>query len=353
MGNYVIDMAKDIIGQYGKKFMDMDETTALNELGKIGIETTMKNIRDDLALMGVKFDVWFSEKSLKETGTYDRVLGMLRDNHYVAEKEEATWFVSTALGEDKDNVLIRSDGTPTYFAFDVAYHYNKFAERKFNRVIDIWGADHHGHVNRMKTVVGALGINPERLNIIITQLVTLKRGNEVVRISKRSGDLITLREVIDEVGVDACRFVFLSRSADSQMDFDLELAKKQSSDNPVYYVQYAHARISSILKLAQEQNINYDDGETSILDHESEIDLIKQMILLPEMVELIASTQEPHHLPFYAQQLATIFHSFYKQCRVVTDNKDMTRARLKLVRAAQIVLARTLYLMGMNAPESM
>ena len=199
------------------------------------------------------YDAWFSEQSLYENGQFNAAMSLLHDGGYIAQREKATWFMSTALGEDKDNVVIRSDGSPTYFGADIAYHYNKFVERRFDRVIDIWGADHQGHVSRMKAVASALGIDPDRLTIIISQMVTLRRGKEIVRISKRTGDMITLREVIDEVGADACRFFFLSRSADSQMDFDLELAKKQSADNPVYYVQYAHARIASILRLAEEK----------------------------------------------------------------------------------------------------
>jgi arginyl-tRNA synthetase len=210
-----------------------------------------------------------------------------------------------------------------------------------------------GHVSRMKAVVNALGIEPERLEIIIHQMVTLHRGGEVVKISKRSGDLITLRELVEEVGADACRFFFLSRTADSQMDFDLELAKKQSSDNPVYYVQYAHARIASILRLAQERGVDNLDGDVSLLTTEPELILIRKMLLLPEIVETIALTLEPHHLTYYAQDLATVFHAFYKNCRVVTDDVALTGARLKLVRAAKIVLGRTLRLMGMNAPDKM
>ena len=280
-------------------------------------------------------------------------MSLLRQGSYITEKEGATWFVSTALGDDKDNVVVRGDGSPTYFASDIAYHYNKFLERKFDRVIDIWGADHQGHVSRMKAVVGALGIAPERLEVIIYQMVTLRRGDELVRISKRSGDIITLREVVDEVGIDACRFFFLSRSADSQMDFDLELAKKQSADNPVYYVQYAHARIASIIRLAQEKGIDYGEGEVSLLTAEPELTLIRQMLRLPEIVEIVVNTLEPHHLTYYAQDLATVFHSFYKQCRVVSQDEVLTKARLKLVEAAKIVLAKSLHLMGMTAPESM
>jgi len=353
LGSYMVDLAGKIVDKEGKRFLEMSGEAALRELGAIGVAEIMRMIRQDLELLGVEFDVWFSEQSLYKNSQYKKAMKLLRDGGYVAEKENATWFISSALGEDKDNVLIRSDGSPTYFASDVAYHFNKFLERQFGTVINIWGADHQGHVSRMIAVVNALGINPERLKIIICQLVTLRRGQEVVRVSKRSGDIITLRELIDEVGSDACRFVFLSRSADAQMDFDLELAKKQSADNPVYYVQYAHARIASILRLAKEEGIDYARGDVSLLTTEPELTLIRRMILLPEILELVASTMEPHHLPYYAQDLATVFHSFYKQCRVVSKNQELTWARLKLVEAAQIVLARTLRLMGMTAPESM
>jgi arginyl-tRNA synthetase len=280
-------------------------------------------------------------------------MSLLKKGGHLAEKESATWFVSTALGEDKDNVVVRSDGSATYFATDIAYHYNKFIERKFDRVIDIWGADHQGHVSRMKAVIGALDIDPQRLEVIISQMVTLRRGGELVRISKRSGDIITLREVVEEVGADACRFFFLARSADSQMDFDLELAKKESQENPVYYVQYAHARIASILRLAEERKIDFAGGDVCLLTDEAELALIRRMLLLPEIIELAVKTLEPHHLAYYAQDLATAFHSFYKQCRVVSNDEALCKARLKLVLAARTVLARTLHLMGMTAPDTM
>jgi arginyl-tRNA synthetase len=301
----------------------------------------------------VDFDVWFSEKDLYQGEQYQKAMSLLQSKGYIARKENAVWFESSALGEDKDNVLVRSDGSPTYFASDISYHYNKFLERKFDCVIDIWGADHQGHVPRMKAAAKALGVDPQRLEVVICQLVTLRRGEEVVRLSKRSGDIITLREVIEEVGADACRFAFLSRSADSQMDFDLELAKKQSADNPVYYVQYAHARIASILRLAGQREIDYGQGDVALLTTEPELSLIRKLMLLPEIVEQVVTTLEPHHLPYYAQDLATVFHSFYKQCRVVSQDEALTKARLKLVRASQIVLARVLHLMGMTAPESM
>jgi len=352
-GNYVVDLAKEIIAEEGDRFLALPEPEAVSQLGRLGLEKIVQQIRDDLELLRVSFDVWFSESSLYDNGQYQKVMSLLRRGGYITEKEGATWFVSTALGEDKDNVVVRSDGSPTYFASDIAYHYNKFLERKFDKVINIWGADHQGHISRMKAVVGALGISPERLQVIISQMVTLRRGEELVRVSKRSGDIITLREVVDEVGADACRFFFLSRSADAQMDFDIELAKKQSADNPVYYVQYAHARIASILRLAKGKGIDYKDGDVSLLTSEPELTLIRKMLLLPEIVEVVACTLEPHHLTYYAQDLATVFHSFYKQCRVVSRDEALTKARLKLVEAAKIVLARALHLMGMTAPERM
>jgi arginyl-tRNA synthetase len=352
-GSYITELAKELTDEHGDKFLKMSPEEGESKLGKLGLDKMLAQIKDSLESLRVYFDSWFSESSLYEDGQYEKVMSLLKQSGYIAEKESAVWFVSTALGEDKDNVVIRSDGTATYFATDIAYHYNKFIERGFDKVIDIWGADHQGHVSRMEAVVGALGIDPKRLKVIISQMITLKRGGELVKLSKRSGDMISLSEVIEEVGVDACRFFFLCRSADSQMDFDLELAKKESQDNPVYYIQYAYARISSILRLAEEKGINYEDGDVSLLNDESELTLIRRMLLLPEIIEMISNTLEPHHLTYYAQDLATVFHSFYKQCRVVTDEIEITKARLKLVASARIVLDRTLSLMGMSAPEKM
>ncbi len=353
---YMAELAREIIAEQGDRFLNLPAEEAIPQLGHLGLDKMVKQIKVDLELLGVGFDVWFSEQSLFDKGQFQKVMTLLREQGYIAEKEGATWFVSTALGDQKDNVVVRGDGSPTYFASDIAYHYNKFLERKFDKVINIWGADHQGHISRMKAVIGALGIAPEQLEVIISQMVTLRRGGEMVRISKRSGDIITLREVVDEVGADACRFFFLSRSADSQMDFDLELAKKESAENPVYYVQYAHARIASILRLAQQQKIDYQDGDVSLLTTEPELTLIRKMLLLPEIVETVAVTLQPHHLTYFAQDLATVFHSFYKQCRVVSrapEDAALTRARLKLVKAVKQVLARTLHLMGMTAPDKM
>jgi len=308
VGGYMVELAKEIIAKEGDRFLTLPEPEAVLGLGQLGLDRMLGQIRTDLEVLGVTFDIWFSEQSLYDGGQYEKVKSILEKGGYVAEKEGATWFISTALGEDKDNVIVRGDGSPTYFAADIAYHYNKFAERRFDRVIDIWGADHHGHVSRMKAVLGAFGVDPERLGVIIA----------------------------------------------SQMDFDLELAKKQSADNPVYYVQYAHARIASILRLAGERGIDFHDGDVSLLTAEPELSLIRKMLLLPEIIEAVASTLEPHHLAYYAQELATVFHGFYTQCRVVSlQDEVLSKARLKLVAAAKLVLARTLYLMGMTAPETM
>jgi len=353
LGDYMIDLANEIVQQYGDRFLSQKGEDAISELSSIGTDRMVDGIKGDLDLINVRFDRWFSEKHLYESGQYDRAMSLLENGGYVVRRDNATWFESSALGEDKDNVLVRSDGSPTYFASDVAYHYNKFVGRGFEQVIDIWGADHQGHVPRMRTVIEALGGAPGQFRVIICQLVTLRRGKETVKVSKRSGDMVTLRELIDEVGSDACRFVFLSRSADSQMDFDIELAKRQSADNPVYYVQYAHARIASIIRLAQERKIDWSEGDVSRLRTEPELTLIRQLILLPEKVEEVANMLQPQHLPYYAQDLATVFHSFYKHCRVISKDPELSQARLKLVRATQVVLARVLHLMGITAPERM
>ena len=352
-GHYVVDLAGEIVQEEGERFLLLSEAEAVSELAEIGTARMVERIKQDFALVNVAFDVWFSEKSLYEGGQYDKAMDMLKRGGYVTERANAIWLTSSLLGEDKDDVLVRSNGAPTYLASDIAYHYDKFLVRRFDRVVDIWGADHQGHIGGMRAMLKALGLAPERLRMIIHQLVTLRWGEEIVKVSKRSGDMITLRELVDEVGADACRFFFLSRSADSQMDFDVELAKRQSAENPVYYVQYAHARIASIIRLAEERGIDYAEGDVSLLCTEPELALIRRLVLLPEIVERVAVSLEPHHLPYYAQDLATVFHSFYKQCRVVSEDRAMTAARLKLVKATQIVLARVLGFMGMTAPDRM
>ncbi|MBI3954384.1 MAG: arginine--tRNA ligase [Chloroflexi bacterium] len=358
-GQYVKEWAERLLSEQPELRLRLQAGAALDEMPELrasALRFTLDRIREDLALLGIGFDEWFSEQGLYDSGLYDRVMALLRERGHVQEKEGARWFVSTALGEDKDNVLVRSSGLPTYFASDIAYHYDKFVARGFDRVIDIWGADHQGHVSRMKAVMTALGLDPARLQIVISQLVTLRRGAAIVRVSKRTGDIITLRELVEEVGPDACRFFFLARSADAQMDFDLELAKRESQENPVYYVQYAHARIAGILEHARREKgiTSWDDGAVSLLTHPAELALVRLMLQLPETVELIARTLEAQHLPRYAQELATAFHLFYRDCRVVDDAApDLTRARLKLMEAARLTLARVLGLMGIAAPEQM
>jgi arginyl-tRNA synthetase len=356
VGEYVADLANEIVASEGSRFADMEERQAAKEIGDIGRGKMVELIRDDLAHIGVVFDNWFSESVLFRDGDYALVVKLLRENNYLSEREGALWFNSSKLGDDRDNVVVRSTGEPTYFASDIAYHYNKFINRRYDGAVDIWGADHQGHVPRMKLAVAALGIDADRLTVLISQMVTLKRGQEVVRASKRTGEFVTLRELADEVGRDACRYFFLARAASTQMEFDLELAKQESSENPVYYVQYAHARNAGILNLARNQNIDWSVGDVTLLSHPSELSLIRVMLRLPELVAHMSRTLEPHHLPHYTMELATAFHWFYENCRVISshaEDRDITLARLKLVEAAQVVLRRSLDLMGMNAPEHM
>ena len=355
-GDYIADIAADIIQSEGDRYLELNDAAAIRSIGDLAREQMIAVIRADLSAIGVDFDNWFSERQLFQDKDYDRAMARLREGGHLAERSGALWFNSTALGDDRDNVVVRSSGEPTYFASDIAYHFNKFDCRGFDRVIDIWGADHQGHVPRMKAAVTALGMEPESLTVLISQMVTLKRGDETVRASKRTGDFITLRELVDEVGVDACRYFFLARSPSTQMEFDMELATRESSENPVYYVQYAHARNASILKLAAERNIDYSHGDVTLLDSPYELSLIRTMLRLPELIVQVAENLEPHHLPHYAMELATAFHHFYENCRVVSadaaDN-DITLARLKLVSAAQVAFRRTLTLMGMSAPDRM
>jgi arginyl-tRNA synthetase len=314
----------------------------------------LEGAKADLEAMQVRYDCWFSEQTLYQDGQFSDIMSLLRQAGHLDTHDGAVWFKASDLGGDKDEVVIRSNGTPGYFASDIAYHYDKFVRRKFDRVIDVWGADHQGHVSRMKEMMKALGLDPARLTIVLYQLVTLKRGGEIVRLSKRTGDMITLREVVDEVGSDAMRFFLLSRSADSQMDFDLDLAKAQSDENPVYYIQYAHARISSILRHGSETD--WQDGDVRLLVCPAELALIRSMVRLPEAIRLASEQLAPHHLAYYAYELAAAFHAFYRDCRVVSSDpadEPVTRARLKLVSACRVVLARSLGLMGMRTPDVM
>jgi arginyl-tRNA synthetase len=352
-GEYMVALAEKLKAEKGDSLLKPPGEPHPPELHDLGVDRMMDLIREDLAAVDVHYDRWFSERSLYSDGTYEKTMAHLREGGFVTEREGAVWLSSSDLGDEKDNVLVRSTGQPTYFASDVAYHYDKFINRGFQRVFNVWGADHQGHVPRMKAAVAALGVDPERLTIIVYQLVTLKRGDEIVRLSKRAGEIITLRDVVDEVGADAVRFFFVGRAADSHMDFDIELAKRQSAENPVYYVQYAHARIAGILTHAKERIASFDDGDVALLTHESELALSRKMLQLPELVETVAVNLEPHLLPYYAIDLATAFHDFYEKCRVVSDDEALSKARLKLCAAARLALARALSLIGVSAPERM
>jgi arginyl-tRNA synthetase len=362
-GAYVFEMGKEIAAKHGDQYLQMPREQAVRELGRLGIDVVLAQLHDTLARLNVNFDEWFSERSLYSAGTFAQVFKSLQEKGLIFEKDGATWLAAQELGEAQDAVLIRSPEVipdpelrPTYLASDVAYAWNKLVVRDFERAIYVLGADHHGDAMRIKASVRALGIPEDRINILIYQFVNLKRGAELVKMSKRTGEFVTLDELIDEVGADAVRFMLISQSANTTMDFDLDLAVKQSDENPVYYVQYAHARIASILKHAAELSATGEGGDVSLLTHPAELELIREILRLPEIVEIAASRLEPHHLPHYAIELAGVFHSFYRQCRVVSsDPADaaLTRARLRLVAAAKNALARTLGLMGVRAPESM
>ena len=366
-GPYMIEFGKRAAQEHGTHFLEMERAQALKALGDIGLGYVLESVRADTELMGIRFDRWFSERSLYDDGVFAQVMTILRQGNHLVERDGAVWFNATGLGADreasperstgdKDEVIIRSSGAPGYFASDIAYHYDKFVRRGFEWVIDVWGADHQGHVPRMHAMMQALGLDPKALTIILYQLVTLKRGGEVVRLSKRTGEMISLREVLEDVGSDAVRFFLVSRAPESQMEFDLDLAKQQSNENPVYYVQYAHARIHSILEVAKERGLETEEGDVSLLKHPMELELIRRMLMLPEVVESSAVTLSPHHLAHYAQDLASQFHLFYRDCHVVSsepEERELSLARLKLVRAAKAVLARSLHLMGMSAPEHM
>ena len=352
-GAYMKDLARQIADAEGNRFLSTPERTAVAEVGARAFELVVQSIKTTLERLGVSYERWFSEQSLYDNGEVVATIEQLDGRGYVTQREGASWFASSRLGDDKDHVLVRSNGTPTYLAADIAYHVDKLVNREFERAIDIWGGDHQGHVQRMKSALSALEIDPGRLDIVVHQMITLRRGTEIVRMAKRTGDLVTLDEVIDEVGADACRFYFLSRSIGSQMEFDLELAKAQSNENPVYYVQYAHARISSILRNAGDVGLDPRNADLNLLSDPSELQLIRKLLALPEVIELAANNLEPHHLPHYAQELATAFHWFYTQCRVISEDSDLTSARLILCLAAKVTLARTLHLMGMSAPDKM
>lgn len=354
-GEYIRDLARQALAEKGEQLLHHPEEEAVRILTDFGGSRILAGITTDLADFGVRFDNWYSERTLWERGEIQKGLDYLREKGFAYEKDEALWFASTRFGDDKDRVMLRSNGMTTYFASDVAYHKEKF-ERGFDLVIDIWGADHHGYIPRMKAAVAALGHDREALQVILVQLVNLLRGGVPAAMSTRSGEFVTLREVMDEVGTDACRYYFLSRHSDSKLDFDLELAKEQSADNPVYYIQYAHARICSIQRKAAEEGIGLPARGTidfSVLDLPEELTLTKFLAQFPEVVAAAGRAFEPHRLTAYLQELATQFHAYYNRHRVVGEDAKTTSARLYLVNCIQTVIANALSLLGISAPERM
>ena len=356
-GEYLQELASELLAELGSGLASRSREEVIVALAPEALKRTLAGIKSTLERLDITYDEWFSEKQLIDSGQFENALAILQNNGYIVERDGARWFLSTRFGEEDDDVVVRSGGGgPTYFGTDIAYHYNKFFMRKFDKVIDVWGADHHGHVSRMKSVVKAFGGNADDLTIILNQIVNFKNEGETVRFSKRKGVIVTVDELVEEVGADACRYIFLSRAPGSQMDFDLALATKQSSENPVYYVQYAHARLASILRSAKEKGIDATNGDVSLLRHECELDLMRRLTELPDAVHRAADRLEPHHIPHFAYEVARAFQRFYEECRVISEASEdaaITRARLRLVVAARIALTRTLGLMGMTAPERM
>lgn len=351
---YIVDLATKVRTELGE-LDGMAEAEAIEACARLGVQEVLGWIEADLKTFGINFDNWYSEKSLYDRDMVDQELAKLEDKGLSFRADDALWLRTTEYGDDKDRVLIKSDGSYTYFASDVAYHMEKF-DRGFNRVIDVWGADHHGYIPRMKAMLAGLGHPPEDLEVLLIQMVNLLRDGEPFVMGKRSGNFITLKEVIDEVGKDACRFFFLMRRCDSQLDFDLELAKQQSSDNPVYYVQYAHARVCSINRNAAEANVALPatgEADLSCLTLPEELALAKHLARLPEAISGAALNYEPHRVIFYLQELAAQFHSYYNRQRVLVDDMATAQARLYLINAVRIVLANALQLLGMSAPEEM
>ncbi|MEN6350555.1 MAG: arginine--tRNA ligase [Syntrophomonas sp.] len=354
-GRDLIDTVRNIIAHYGNGLLDLPVAERRKIIVDYALEEKINYIKDTLQNFGIVYDVWFSEKSLHDAGKIDQVIARLKQDDYVYENEGALWFKSTAFGDEKDEVLMRANGLPTYFAADIAYHQNKF-ERGFDWVINIWGADHHGHVARMKGAMQALGYDPAKLDILLMQLVRLYRAGNVVRMSKRTGTTVSLDELIDDVGKDAARFFFVMRSPDSHLDFDLELARQKSQENPVYYVQYAHARICSIFRQAAAEGVKMaaiKDINSCLLKEEEELILLRKIADFPEEIAIAARTMAPHRIARYVLDLAGLFHSFYNHHRVLNENKELQDARLLLMQITRITIKNSLDILGVSAPEQM
>jgi len=354
-GDYIKEISADIIRKEGNRYLTGNEDETIAYFNGIAGGIILEEIKQDLKDFGVTFDAYFSEKKLYENNGVNDLLASLQKQGFIYSDGETLWFKTTAYSDEKDRVVIRKNGDPTYFAADIAYHQNKFA-RGFDVLIDIWGADHHGYMPRLWAAVQALGHPKEALKIILVQLVNLLRAGEPVAMSTRSGEFVTLREVLDEVGKDAARYNFLMRRSDSHLDFDLEVAKKQSNENPVYYVQYAHARICSIIRMAGERGITlpvYESINSSLLTEPEERTLIKMMARYPEMLEGAVKSLEVHRVTFYLNEMAGVFHSYYNKNKVITEDNDLTAARLIFVDGIRTVLANALRILGVSAPEKM
>ena len=352
-GHDIIDTAQRIINKYGDRFLQMEEAERLEEFKTIAYQEKLAALKEDLERFNVRFDVWFSEKTLHEADKIKEACDRLLEKGYMYEQDGALWLKSTAFGDDKDRVVIRDNGVPTYFAADIAYHANKFG-RGFDRVINLWGADHHGYIARMKAAMQCMGYQPDQLEILILQMVRLLRDGQEVKMSKRTGQSVTLNELIDEVGTDAARFFFVMRSIDSQLDFDLDLAKKKSNDNPVFYVQYAHARICSIMRQVAEAGITVQGkGDYKLLTEPVEVDLIKKLGEYPEMLATAAKERAVQQVAHYVYDLAGLFHSAYNQCRILGVNEELQQARLAMVMAVGHVVRHALSILGVSAPEKM
>ncbi|RIL09280.1 arginine--tRNA ligase [bacterium] len=354
-GAYIADYAARIHTAAGDRFLDVEPDVAARELGRQAVAAVVDDLEAVLGRIRCRFDTWFSEQSLYDSGAFERVMRDLRAQGVTFERDGAEWLATSRFGGDRDEVLVRSSGQPGYYASDVAYHHDKFVVRGFDRVVDVWAVDHQNQARRMPFLMRALGLDPERLSIVLYDLVKVVEGGAEVKMSKRRGTFIALEDVLEAIDADAVRFMMLTRSNEQVIELDLDLARQQSNDNPVYYVQYGHARICSILRVAAERGLgDFDGGDVARLRHPAELALVRQMLRLSDVLEKVAADLAPHHLPHYAQELARAFHLFYHDCQVVDPAEpDLSRARLKLVDAARIALARVLDLMGMHAPEQM
>lgn len=355
-GEYVTEIARQVREREQDRYLSMEEAEAVSRLADLGSSVMLDGIRSDLERMGVRFDSFFSERSLYEEEKVQACIAELEGKGLLYREENGALVLRTSgLGDDKDRVLIKGNGEYTYFASDIAYHRHKY-ERGMDRLINIWGADHHGYIQRMKSSVQALGHDAETLQILLIQMVNLLRKGKPVRMGKRTGEFVTLSEVIDEVGNDVARFFFLLRRSDSHLDFDLDLAKTESNENPVYYVQYAHARICSLFRQAEEMGISLPRCEEvgfGLLSLPEEKDLMKLLRIYPEVIEGAAMSLEPHRIPFYLQELATRLHAYYFKHRIISDDRERTGARLFLMGAIRTVLKNALHLLGVSAPERM